>query len=77
VFRGFCYPNVDWPAVFDHFRDRRAAIEDAIASEVDTLVAAQRASAQKYVADFFVILDSPQQRQREIVDACRPLTESD
>jgi hypothetical protein len=77
VFRGFCNPGVDWPAVFDHFRDRRAAIEGAIATEVDTLSRAQRESARKYVADFFAILDSPERRQRDIVDACRPLTETD
>ncbi|HEX5046022.1 MAG TPA: hypothetical protein VFX89_02790 [Gammaproteobacteria bacterium] len=77
VFRGFCYPDVDWPAVFDRFRSRRAAIEAAIDTEVDTLLPAQRESARKYVAGFFAILDSPERRQRDIVGACRPLTEAD
>jgi hypothetical protein len=69
VYRGFCVPAPNWPAVFAAFEERRPAIE-ALAAEVP-LEPAQRERVLAYVASFYGALAAPQ-RRAAIVAACRP-----
>lgn len=70
LFRGFCVPGYDWPALFAHFQERRAAIEELVATQAG-LDAKQRATAAAFIASFYDVIESPARRQREILDACR------
>lgn len=69
VYRGFCAPAPNWPAVFALFEDRQPAIE-ALAADVP-LEPAQRDRVLAYVASFYGALAAPQ-RRAAIVAACRP-----
>jgi AAA family ATP:ADP antiporter len=70
LFRGFCSTNVDWPALFAHFQERRAAIAELIATEAG-LDEKHRATAAAFIDEFYEVIDSPARRQAEILDECR------
>jgi AAA family ATP:ADP antiporter len=70
VFRGFCAPQPDWPAVFATFIERRADLE-ALAAEVP-LDPSHRARVLEYLSAFYATLAAPQRRSAEIIAACRP-----
>ncbi|HJR71262.1 MAG TPA: hypothetical protein VKA43_14560, partial [Gammaproteobacteria bacterium] len=70
LFRGFCSTAVDWPALFAHFQERRAAIAELIATQPG-LDDKHRATAAAFIAEFYEIIDSPARRQAEILDECR------
>jgi AAA family ATP:ADP antiporter len=69
VYRGFCEPAPNWPAVFALFEDRQSAIE-TLAHEV-LLEPVQRERVLAYVASFYGALAAPE-RRAAIVGACRP-----
>jgi len=71
VYRGFCHPGLDWEALFGHFEAKREPIA-ALIEQTPGLDAEQRSEVRAYVASFYEIIGSPQQRQDEIVGACRP-----
>ncbi|HEX6993217.1 MAG TPA: MFS transporter [Gammaproteobacteria bacterium] len=71
LFRGFCHPGLDWDEPFAEFRAKRDAI-GALGEHVPGLAPAERARVQAFVAEFFATLDSPDERKRRIVEACRP-----
>jgi AAA family ATP:ADP antiporter len=70
LFRGFCSADVDWPALFTHFQERRGAIEELVATQPG-LDDKHRGKAAAYIASFYGVIDSPTRRQREILDECR------
>jgi hypothetical protein len=70
LFRGFCAPDFDWPALFTHFQERRGAIEELIATQPG-LDGKHRATAAAYIAGFYAVIDSAKRRQREVLDECR------
>jgi hypothetical protein len=70
LFRGFCSADVDWPALFAHFQERRGAIEELVATQPG-LDDKHRGKAAAYIASFYGVIDSPARRQREILDECR------
>ena len=70
LFRGFCSTAVDWPALFAHFQEHRAAIAQLIATEAG-LDSKHRATAAAFIAEFYEVIDSPARRQAEILDECR------
>jgi len=72
VYRGFCYPGLDWDAVFRRFESEREPIA-ALIERVPALSDEHRAEARGYVAGFYEIIDSAERRQDEIVERCRPL----
>jgi hypothetical protein len=75
LYRGFCHPEVDWTQLFARFLDRRGAIERVVQTEIGALEESHRQAALAYLAEFFAIISSPEQRQDDILDACRPLTD--
>jgi hypothetical protein len=76
LYRGFCYPDLDWDELFRKFIDKRAAVFDLLESTPGLTRRAQK-STRKYLKEFYEILDSPEKRQRNIMDACREIKEVD
>lgn len=74
VYRGFCYPELDWEALFQRFQNARGEIE-AVIERVPELDPRHRSEMQAYVASFYDVIASEQRRQDDIVDECRPLAD--
>ena len=69
-YRGLCWPDFDWSALFDEFR----AIEAAVFTELKSLPRVsnrQRRQVRYFLKDFFGILESEKKRQSKIIDRCR------
>lgn len=75
-FLGFCRPDTDWQALFAHFQSKQDDMLQLI-DEVPGLTAPERRDTTRFVERFFVVLDSPRRRQRNIVDRCLPLSSTD
>lgn len=69
-YRGFCRTNDQLSAAAAVMRDHRAAFAAVIAGEA-RLTAGNRERSQKYIDDFFEILDNPTRFEREITRRCR------
>jgi hypothetical protein len=74
VYRGFCYPELDWEALFQRFQNARSEI-DAVIERVPELDARHRSEMQAYVASFYDVIGSEQRRRDDIVDECRSITD--
>jgi hypothetical protein len=74
VYRGLCHPGLDWDALFRGFEAKREAIV-ALIERAPALTDAQRAQVQSYVRSFFETIGSPEERQDDIVEECRPLSD--
>jgi AAA family ATP:ADP antiporter len=72
LYRGYCHTGLDWAALFGEFQARRTAIE-LLVEQTPGLETEPRDEVRDYVADFFAIIDSPEERQERIVDACLPI----
>jgi hypothetical protein len=75
LYRGFCHPDLDWMQLFARFQDRREAVEAVVENEIEALEESHRRSALAYLDEFFAIISSPERRQADIVDQCRPITD--
>jgi hypothetical protein len=75
LYRGYCHPGLDWAGLFDEFQARRGAIESLV-EQTPGLEIEHRDEVRDYVADFFAIIDSPEERQERIVDACLPVADA-
>jgi hypothetical protein len=74
VYRGLCHPGLDWEALFRRFEAKREAIA-ALIDRAPALDDAPRAQVQSYVRSFYEVIGSPEKRQDDIVEECRPLTD--
>jgi hypothetical protein len=72
VFRGVCRAETDWSAAFAHFAAQRGAVL-ALATELEGLEAKHKVDAITYLEGAFTTFASPEQRDRRIVGACRPI----
>lgn len=70
VYREPCRFDIDYPALFTLFRERRAALEAEIRG-VPGLDDRSKAEALEYVGEFYDVLDDPEQARRRIVEGCR------
>jgi hypothetical protein len=70
LFFGPCSDRIDYGALFAEFNGQREAILDLIGSET-LLIERNIRSAQRYVEDFYEILNNPRQAERLILRACR------
>lgn len=69
-YRGYCRFNDELPAAIAHFQSRRDAILGVIASEA-RLSDARRDGAQRYIEEFYGIINDPNQVQRQLIARCR------
>jgi hypothetical protein len=74
VYRGLCHPGLDWEALFRQFEGKRESIA-ALIEQAPALADAQRQEVRSYVRSFYEIIGSVEERQDDIVDECRPLTD--
>ncbi len=69
LYRGFCWQNDSLSNSINLLRERRAQIASAlIPSELSS---AARARMQRFIDDFYKILDDPGELQKRITDKCR------
>jgi AAA family ATP:ADP antiporter len=73
LYRGFCNPGTDWAALFTEFQRRQGQISGLI-EEVPDLTKREIRVMTRYVERFFEVVASGKQRQRNIVEACRPVS---
>ena len=74
LYRGFCYPGLDWAALFQRFEAKQESI-GALIEQSPALDVEQRSEVRGYVASFYDIIGSEERRQDEVVDQCRPLAD--
>lgn len=70
LFSGPCSDRIDYGALFADFNGQREAILDLIGSET-LLIERNIRSAQRYVEEFYEILNDPRQAERLILRACK------
>lgn len=71
LFRGFCLPEPGWASLFARFEARRKEILELV-DEIPGLSATDRDAALDYLNEFFEITSSVKEREKRIVQACRP-----
>jgi hypothetical protein len=69
-YRGLCIHNNQLPAAMEAFRSRRAALNAVVANEA-RLSEARRRTAQRYIDEFFELIDNPARVERDIIQRCR------
>jgi hypothetical protein len=67
---GFCHPDIDWPSLFLEFRHMQAALL-ALPGEIPELGKTEQKSAVRYLKKFFTILNSTEQAEKKIINACQ------
>jgi hypothetical protein len=72
LYRGLCNPDLDWDLLFAKFEYRKDAVF-ALLDELPGLSGRARNRVRKFLGDFYGIIESPEQRQASIIDACRPV----
>lgn len=70
-FLGFCHPQADWDSLFRYFTTRREAVLELV-GQVPGLDEYSSESSRRYLERFFDVLDSPEARSGEIIEACKP-----
>jgi hypothetical protein len=73
-YRGFCWPELNWPDLFEEFERVRGAVFSEVAS-TPGLSKAARNDVKRYLEGFYDIIDSEKRRRRVIMEKCRPLPE--
>jgi hypothetical protein len=68
---GFCHPLPDFPALFAEFQGQREAALQLV-GEIPGLNRASRKGSRAYLDDFFDLLESPEARRADIIEACHP-----
>ncbi len=76
LYRGFCYPDLDWDELFQTFIDRKADVFELLDATPGLTKRAQK-STRKYLNEFYVIVESPKKREKAIVRACREIKDVD
>jgi hypothetical protein len=70
LYRGMCRHNAEIPAAIETFRARRAEINALIAGE-PRLTDSKRREAQRYIDDFYEMIENPARVQSQIIQRCR------
>ncbi len=70
LYRGFCRPDEQYPAVFDRFKEQRSPIYSLYENQ-QGLRKSERSRTFRYYNMFYEILDSADKTRREITQACR------
>lgn len=69
LYRGFCWQSDYLPAAVASFQERREAISRALIPAELSRVA--RSRMQRYIDDFYAILDNSEELKKRITDKCR------
>ena len=68
---GFCHPRPDYPALFAQFQGQRDAALQLV-GDIPGLNRVSRKSSRAYLDDFFDLIESPDDRREDIIEACHP-----
>lgn len=74
-FRGFCWPDLDWQALFDNFRAIEAEVYDELKS-LPRLSTKEKRRVRFFLKAFYDILENDDLYQKKIIDRCRDLPDS-
>ena len=69
LYRGYCANNSHLDATIKHFQERREAIFTVV-NEQQELGDKERKSMLRYIERFYEIIESPRQKERQLVKAC-------
>lgn len=72
IYRGFCRPDVDFPAILADIAERRAVIGELLATQ-EGLDQRSRDRLTEYLDEFFETIGEPREADRKIMGACRSL----
>jgi len=70
LYRGGCFSESHWNAVFDRFRERRDAMH-ALYDSLPGLSAGYVRDTHRYLDEFFRVIDDPARASRELIRRCR------
>ena len=70
LYRGICHPDLNWDALFQKFIDTREQVFGLLDSTPGLSRRSQK-STRRYLQEFYEIIESPEQRHKKIIDACR------
>ena len=70
LYRGFCRPDVDFPAIYSEFEELRPEFE-ALYMEMEGLEEDKIEDALEYTEEFYEIISSERRARRRIEEACR------
>lgn len=71
-YRGYCWPGLDWLALFEKFQRIRNDVFTELATVPD-LSSRSRRRAKNYLRSFYEIIDSEKKRRKRIIERCRRL----
>lgn len=71
-YRGFCWPDFDWSALFDKFIGLREQMFAELAA-VPGLSRTTRRFVRGYLKSFYRIIESEEKRRKQIIERCRPM----
>ena len=69
LYCGSCSARINFGTLFREFNEKRAAIEELVAAQT-FLTERNRKEAQKYVDDFYAVINDLRRAERLIVLAC-------
>ena len=72
LYRGFCRNDVDFSAIFANIAERRAVIDELLATQ-EGLDERSRDRLTDYLGDFFETIDDSRKADRAIMRACRKI----
>ena len=69
LYRGFCNGNTQLESTIALCNDKRSAIEDGFSSV--PYGSSRNKAALKYLRSFYVIVNDPKKKQKQLIDRCR------
>ena len=75
LYRGFCWPELNWSDLFRTFQRVRGEVFTEVAS-TPGLSKTERNNVKKYLEGFYKIIDSEEKRRNMIIEKCRELPDS-
>jgi hypothetical protein len=72
LYRGFCYPGLDWDSAFRPFIGRKAQVF-GLTDEIAEWSESSARQARSFIEGFYSTLESPKKRRKRIEESCRPL----
>jgi len=71
LYRGYCATNAALPWAVQQFNDKRSAIERVFDADHELVEERTRRHTRDYLADFYEVINDPEELQDKIVDQCR------
>jgi hypothetical protein len=76
LYRGFCYPGLDWDSAYRPFLERKAQVF-GLTDEIAEFSESAARRARSFIEGFYSTLESPKKRRKRIEESCRPTHSSE